>query len=399
MKINDQEVKTRVKLISWVFSSGERFPVLVDEQSLPFSLPLRYCVDELRARRQVQTIKSRLRAICFFYEWAFEQNSVFDPEVRLRSGELLSRGEIAGLCRFVRSGRANKIEYIGLKPIRPGESKSILSNGTFNCYMMFIKDFLIWAARNEKIDSVNESDIARLERFFSAEKLASTRSRRLKGLSEKEISYLLGQIEPKSANNPYRKKVRRRNYLIVKMLLETGIRRGELLKLRIEDLVIRKDRNFIKVRRRPDDPYDCRVEEPAVKTLERNIPICEELKLLLLDYLKSVRGRQKHPYLFVGTISGAPLSISSVNRIFIRLRVLKKLPEITPHTMRRSFNGRIFRKTMDWPEEKKKKIQNYLCGWRDGSNQSEVYELEAIEEDAFKVLMEVQGGLDEKRGM
>jgi integrase len=42
-------------------------------------------------------------------------------------------------------------------------------------------------------------------------------------------------IEPDHPENPFESKVRFRNYLILGLLLDLGIRRGELLGIRIED--------------------------------------------------------------------------------------------------------------------------------------------------------------------
>ena len=61
---------------------------------------------------------------------------------------------------------------------------------------------------------------------------------------------LLGMIEPSSASNPWGKvSCRVRNYLILRLLYDLGIRRGELLALRLEDIDVRQCR--VSIRRRP----------------------------------------------------------------------------------------------------------------------------------------------------
>ena len=69
---------------------------------------------------------------------------------------------------------------------------------------------------------------------------------------------------------------RMRNWLMFEVALELGIRRGELLKLRLDSLPRGAD-DGIRVLRRPDDPHDSRSKEPAVKTAERVIPSSRNL--------------------------------------------------------------------------------------------------------------------------
>ncbi|MGK7339981.1 tyrosine-type recombinase/integrase, partial [Salmonella enterica] len=69
--------------------------------------------------------------------------------------------------------------------------------------------------------------------------------------------------------NPYAPHVRFRNNLIIKILLETGMRGGELLNLKIADFNYKK-KNLCIVRR-PDNKDEPRLRQPLVKTLERQI--------------------------------------------------------------------------------------------------------------------------------
>src|SRR5207302_1830578 len=107
------------------------------------------------------------------------------------------------------------------------------------------------------------------------------------------------------------------NCLYFETALELGIRRGELLKLRLDSLP-RGGEDGIRVLRRPDDPHDSRAKEPAVKTAERVIPASRELLRAVQVYLTSSlpMGRVfgKSPYLFV-TRSGSPVSIDTADDI------------------------------------------------------------------------------------
>ena len=95
---------------------------------------------------------------------------------------------------------------------------------------------------------------------------------------------------------------RLRNWLMFEVALELGIRRGELLKLRLDSLPRAAD-DGIRILRRPDDRPHSRAKEPAVKTAERVIPASRELLKAVQVYLTSPpplgRVSGKSPYLFV----------------------------------------------------------------------------------------------------
>ncbi len=78
------------------------------------------------------------------------------------------------------------------------------------------------------------------------------------------------------------------------------------------------DDSGIKVRRRPHDSADVRRNKPHVKTVERVLPVSEEIRAGLRAYLGFPppigRARGRTPYLFVSP-DGAPLSIPATNDI------------------------------------------------------------------------------------
>src|SRR5690606_31528417 len=116
------------------------------------------------------------------------------------------------------------------------------------------------------------------------------------------FKYIMKIVEPLNDHNPYTQSVRQRNYLLFKILYDTGLRAGEILQLKVSDI------NFaqceIMVRTRHDDPEDTfRKDEPNAKTLERDIPISESLRDQIREYVLKERrfipNTQKHSFLFV----------------------------------------------------------------------------------------------------
>src|SRR5690242_10515838 len=84
-----------------IFSSGERFPVVLDAATYqPISLPIRFVVDRRRDFRQSGTIERDVRVLKWLYEWADDLN--IDLERQLRMGNALTVNHIVSFCRHLR---------------------------------------------------------------------------------------------------------------------------------------------------------------------------------------------------------------------------------------------------------------------------------------------------------
>ena len=186
--------------------------------------------------------------------------------------------------------------------------------------------------------------------FFSPDKKAP---------SLEVFEIVMNLVKPDNENNPYTDAVKQRNYLILRILYETGMRSGELLQLRIGDIDFSS--NIILIRRRHDDKDDkFRAIEPNAKTLERDLPISEHLSTVLRDYILKERSQlqlaKKHPFIFVshkGNSKGKPLSVIQLCKLVDKLNsnesLLKTLEEkglklekvITRHGFRHNFNNKL----------------------------------------------------------
>ena len=148
--------------------------------------------------------------------------------------------------------------------------------------------------------------------------------------------------------NPFRNgSFQRRNELICRLLFETGIRLGELLSLRLDNIQTGTEPT-VTVRRTHDDADDPRPYQPVAKTKERTIPISDDLAAKIHRYCLEdrarIQGAKRHPYLLVahrkGQTYGQPLSASSVsNKVFGAMRrVRREFSGIQPHSFRHHFN-------------------------------------------------------------
>lgn len=376
-----------------VFSTGERFPLVLAEDGLPVSLPTRYVIDRKRNSRQSSTLRAIARTLSYFYDWALGVHEPFDPEIRLRSGPPLGGGEITSLARYL--GAKRRFGTIAFPARRGGRKKErdLISNGSLNNQLDLIRDFVAWTAEVVRKPRAGEEEIRRLKTAFNAEHLTLTRPASKYGLTRDQQVRLLQLVDPGYSENPFNRSVRFRNRAIVSLLFESGIRRGELGKLRVEDVSVGvADTAFISVVRRADDPWDTRRNEPAVKTLGRRVPLSPWTAALLFEYLRRHRGRCRHPYFFTSSRGATPLDSSAINRIFARIGSTLDFAgvELTPHTMRRTFEDNLMRAggTLGIDSDLLEKIVNYVSGWTPDSKQSATYQRRAIEEQTAK-LMEV----------
>lgn len=385
-----------------IFSSGERFPVLLSAETFqPVILPTRYVIDERRETKQAGTIGRDIRVLGWFYEWS-DRNGI-DLETLLRNGESLTAGEITGFSRYLRARRSAPI--IGTIGQASPEQFDVLSPATFNSYLAVIEDFLIWAAyefipvatpTGEIRDTV-ETAKERIRRAFRGNRMGGRTPRQRFGLTPDEVAALRQVITPGAQQNPFKKPLQFRNYLIIELMLATGVRRGELLKIKLQHLP-QGPKDTLTVERSPDDKQDSRRNEPQVKTRGREIPLPKTLAIDLWKYAQQHRKRGNHSYLFTSHRNGAPLDSAGVNWIF-DLIVSRCFPELKgrlhPHILRHTFNHRLVEQALllGWSDAERHKVQVYLNGWSDGSTMPAVYSRGAIEAQAMELAERYQASL------
>jgi integrase len=388
-----------------VFSTGERFPVLLYGGSCePVSLVTRYVIDERRENKQASTIARDVRVLRWFYEWCDRTN--LQIEQRLRDGKLLTTAEVTSFCRYLRVKRNSSV--VGSIDLNQTNDKAlpILSPQTFNSYLGVIQEFLLWAAYEfvptttpaGTVRDTLRNAVDRLNRVFRSNtktgKMFSERS----GLSTKEIETIRGIIQPDAPNNPFKKTVRFRNSLIFELMLATGIRRGELLKLKLEHLPVGV-KTTLSIIRCPDDATDPRRNEPQVKTRIREIPLHKKLARSLWMYVHQHRrvNTKGHSYLFTGT-RGEPLSLGAVNWVFssiVGANPSELEGRLCPHVMRHSFNEHVVTvaDTMGFNQQQIEDLQRYLNGWSESSEMPAHYTRRRIEERAMQIAARYQDEL------
>lgn len=390
--------------------SGERLPLLVDSGTgIPLWGPTLFVLTDLRAtNRAAATLQQATRAVMVAHQ-IFRYLGV-DLDKRLESGQILELSEIdvlaklAGLRQEALDGlleaeasvsttsrpRVISLEKARMRSKPTGQHPQVGAE-TKGIRLIYIRDYLAWRIRGKllKLDfqhPVYQSLVAAeplvvgriSERIPSSPRFNDLDARQ--GLSQEVHDRILEVTHPDSPENPWKNRhVRIRNRLIFRWLLELGLRRGELLGIQLGDLDMRS--NEVLIARRADDPIEVRKDAPNVKTKDRLLALGTGLAQLTREYVqgprRSVRGARRHPYLFVATGTGSPLTKAALAKLFIELRrKVTGLPEeLSPQILRHTWNDK-FSELMDKrgvPPDEEEKMRKQQMGWSDSSMMPAVY--------------------------
>jgi integrase len=219
------------------------------------------------------------------------------------------------------------------------------------------------------------------------------------GLSEEEQARVVAIVHPDSPDNPWRRGfVRRRNWLMVVLLLATGMRRGELLGLQIRDLS--KHDAKMRIVRRADDAEDHRLVQPNAKTQDREIELTMSIRTKLDAYLeerRSIKAARLISQVFVSE-DGNALSEKTIDKIFRELReACPGLPvALTSHVMRHTWNERFSEAAdaMGLSEVTEQRARNTQQGWADDSKTGATYTRRHAARKGREIALKLQEKLD-----
>lgn len=385
--------------------------------------PTVYALTELRARNQAtNTISSNLRSIQIFY--LFLNLRGIDLSTRLSSGQLLSLGEVEDLTRLCRLpverldamlnysvGSEVRYKTVPLEKARMRmrvDAQQEVNPAFAGTRMHYIRGYIEWLvsdrlAKHGLDKLVFDNLISSLNRVLPAITARIPKGKQHGAINQREglapelVSELLRIVSPQAPDNPWRGEyARHRNALIVHWLYYLGLRRGELLGVRINDIDFRK--GTVTIHRRADDSNDPRTNQPQSKTKAREMPMDDGLKSLtyayVMNYRLSLALARKHDFLFCADVTGQPISLPALNKVFKVLR--EKCPglpkSLSPHVMRHTWNDR-FSKEMDKrqnSEESEKKMRSYLMGWSETSGTAATYTRRHTRKKAQEVSLKMQ---------
>lgn len=398
-----------------VTSTGERLPVLCSAATgLPLFHPTVWALTELRAtNRSTSTIQQALRGVMVLL--LALDNLGIELTARLDEGRLLSLGEIeaiAGICKLplaefwerlrIQSECASVSRLVRRRVLRQVEKL------TTGIRLRNIRDYLDWLAtdhllrigpRHETFAEFQKAAQIALKALSARIPPSSSRNvvGQREGLPRALRDRLIAIVEPASPDNPWpNAHVRFRNYLVIRWLLSLGIRRGELLGVKVSDINFASSEVLIP--RRADDPDDPRATQPNNKTNDRLLALDSDLAALTREYVlkhrRAFRGTRRHEFLWVANGTGAPISLQATNKMFVQLRrKFLELPSgLSPHVLRHTWNE-WFSEQMDKtkvPDAMEQKMRSQQMGWSDNSRMAATYLRRRVRVEANKASLDMQ---------
>jgi len=391
-----------IKLKRYQFNSLT-FVSIVDEADCPVD-PYVSCY--LNGHLSAKSANTRFRyanELLFVLQYFSEKN--IDLPARVASGEFISQKEYMQFydrcCLTKEAGHENlNIRFLDiddkhLRNIIVANQKGMakVASETLQGRIRRLRKFVLWLFDQfHEIQSIDEEINKKFNGLLSKIKLdecalGKNGTQKVGDPEESVIPSdvfikLLEMVMPSSPNNPF-KASRVRNYLIVNLLVQSGIRRGALAKLKISDCHFYGNYDQISIYRSGNDPTDPRTEKPNQKTKAHLATLDPSLMARVKFYIDHVRAvlprAQFHDFLFVsennskGT-AGQPLSLKAINAK--NQKISKALGfHVHPHILRHKWNE-LFdeagaRSGVD--PTLLEDIRKYAMGWSQNSTMNDIY--------------------------
>jgi integrase len=331
-----------------IFSSGERLPMLLDDDDLPVP---QACEWFLRRRHlAINTLMRNASEALVIHRWARKRRiNIYD---RIRSGKQFTEAELTSLIEELSRPQptGHKVAKLAVSPDTRNKRLSTTSR-----HLLWYIDELIAdpATAQELMTRLTAMREKVAKAFLDAYQSPEGNRKFHKQLTLNQARFIQDALDPQGEilfGRDGRGRVR--NFIMVCLLLFLGLRIGELLSLRTHDVKFGAI-TYILVRRRGMSPLDTRKRPARVKRLERLLPIDNSrLAILLDDYITEDRswciqhgGVNDSGFLFLSD-EGEPLSADRVRQLFkeLRNRFPKELPkDLTPHSMRYTFTDSVAR--------------------------------------------------------
>lgn len=404
------------------FQNGERHSVLISPRGLPVHEVTIFLATFRRRGRAANTIHSVCTVMALLYSEM--ERAGIDLLDRLRKAQFLTIPELNRLADAAQY-RAHDLfteenesivhsNIIDLKRIRKRRKSPIDASKPIDVathasrirYMATYFDFLstYYAAAlpaPQRRELTLESSIA-LKAFRAQIPKVSKRAKvgSREGLSPDDQKRLLNVVNPSSPDNPWNHAFAiHRNWLIVVILLATGMRRGELLGLQVGDLDQRLPQ--IRILRRADAIEDPRRIQANTKTNDRIVElrpaIMKAVWTYIRDYRNKIKAARKFPQLIVAN-DGQPLSLKSIDKIFSQLRAAcPDLPvRLSSHVMRHTWNERFSEQAeeLGLSDTVEEKARNEQQGWADNSKSAATYTRRYANRKGRELALRLQEKLD-----
>ncbi len=385
----------RIDIIS--HSSGDQIPILLDINGLPIPTPNEFILG--RRSMSTSTLVRNLRELMVLYRW-LDKHSI-DLWERIESGKFFSEAELRGsLVEALRRDQCmdRRVTQLAVSPHSFNLRVATIRNFFSWCFDLYLSSLALGDMRYERIRDQQLRNLKWLDTTYTS--LPPVNTRKPKGLKEQEVKDLIECLDPNNPKSVGRNAaVKFRNYISTMIMLYYGLRPGELLSLKVEDIEL-GGVSGIHVKRRPPDPNDTRRPRPKIKRNGRILPIEDpQFARRLNEYIMTWRdeleakSKQDSEYLILSD-EGDPLSQSALNKLYegLRRRFADQLPpHLSAKALRHTFSSRIERTLREsgLNEDRRRQALAILRGDSSLESQS-VYIAQEIEEQAKYALKSFQ---------
>lgn len=388
-------------------SNGARRKVLVQEH-MPVYYPNLYLTLEQSARA-LNTQQKYLEHIALFEDFLQHEKIDLIDGLELRpKSRYLTDSEIS---RFVADAALNKStldkKYTGVR-LLPAAYSAV---GRIHAQQRLeaVRDYLKFLYDKLGDDATRDTAVGDVEQRFNR-KIKSARpswkKRRndeVKGLTHQERDRLLEVMHPESSENPFANEaLKLRNYIVLLLGLELGLRRSEMLLVKLSD--IRWHNRELSVVNLESEDIDPRTLAPQFKTHERMLQMSDDLIWALHEYADTYRSlrkepskAKKHPFLLVSHRRNefGPLSIKALDGVLPRVgKVVPELEHAHLHILRHDSVYTLLESMREeleilTPEDRTttvQKVLTYAFGWSPESNMPGLYGAKFWKEEADKAM-------------
>ncbi|CNB72020.1 putative integrase/recombinase [Yersinia intermedia] len=327
-----------------VISNCKRQWILMDtETCLPLLYPLRDHIDHL-AHRSLSTQSASLQAVKFFYEfWLQKHRITFCYSFHSSDhNPYIAIEEMAAFSLYLENGR---VAQSNLLPITPGSTSHGYTNAArFRAVIQFVS-FLI----NTYISPAYRDDSPKALSLLASrlhtrlhlcrdsyrtltQRKPSQRShcQGFQSMTNAMVASLYGIIAPSSTQkhnplNPFPSgHIQFRNFLIVRLLLNYGLRIGELLLLECSSIKSNiKGDKFSLIVTTVEEGQDPRKNVPSLKNVWANrvLELDKQDYSFLSIYIERIRPKtDNHDFIFTSSQGvGKPLSYTTIHSIFSKI--------------------------------------------------------------------------------
>lgn len=377
--------------------SGEQIPILLDMSGLPISAPNEFVLG--RRASSTHTLIRNLRELSVFYRW-LERQSI-DLWERIENGKFFSEAELKGsLIEALRRDQCagKKVARLTISPDTFNQRLTTVRQYLRWCFDLYLSQLPLTDIRYERLRDHGFRNIKWLDSSFMS--ASPVKKGNPKALNDQQIRNLIQCLEPESSDSIGRNPaVKFRNYISTLLMLYCGLRPGELLSLRVEDIELGSI-SGVHVRRRSPDPNDNRKPRPRIKRNGRLIPIVDsKFARSLNEYIMTWRSELESDsavdtdYLILSD-EGFPLSHPSLNLLYeeLRRRFPSQLPQhLTARALRHTFSSKMEQslRNAGLAEERRRQALAVLRGDSSLESQS-VYISQEIEDQANIALKNYQ---------